>query len=479
MRGILERELKLRAPEGFELPALAGEPLEPRVFVATYHDTTDFRLARVGVTLRHRVENGRGAWQLKLPRGEGRMELESDGGPVEVPGELAALLPAITRGHELVAAASLRTRRSGVRVRDPGSAAEVVLDRVSMLDGRRVTRAWEEVEVELVEGDPAILGALRKQLRAAGARDDEDRPKLVQALGLRLDAEDGEAPDDAIGALRAMLREQAGRLLAHDPGVRIGDDPEDVHQLRVAARRSRAFLRATRPLLVREWEEALQDELRWLLGVLGPVRDHDVLLEYLQAEADGLDGRDREAFVVVFDRIEHERLGARDTLLRALESDRYLALLDRLEEAAERPHALDDDRTLAQLWRREWRRLRRAVGELGPAPADEELHAARIRAKRARYAAELAAPALGRRGSRFVSRAKELQDVLGEHQDAAVAEERLRALAHDAGSPATAVAAGRLVERQRARRAAARTGLDDVWERLERAGKRVTARSSS
>jgi CHAD domain-containing protein len=472
VKATLERELKLRAPDGFALPDLGGEPLERRVFVSTYHDTEGLRLARAGATLRHRVENGRGLWQLKLPRGDARLELESAGGPLSPPGELLALLPGLTRGEELGPVARLRTRRAGFRVSANGSVAEVTLDSVAVLDGRRVTRTWEEIEAEVVDGDATILRRAEDELRRAGATEPEDRPKLFQALGIDRAREEEADATTTLGALRTMLRAQYEQILRHDPGVRMGDDPEDVHQLRVAARRSRAFLRAARPLLDGEWEAGLQDELRWLLSAAGPVRDHDVFSAYLRAEARTLDEGDRAAFDSVLGRVEQEGAAARAALLDVLDSDRYLALLDRLEQAAAEPHAVEDDEPLAGLWRREWRRLRKAVARLDDDPTDEELHETRIRAKRARYAAELAAPVLGKRGERFVSRAKGLQDVLGEHQDAAVAEERLRALVKGSRSTASALATGRLVERQRARRAAARAGFAEAWKQLERAGKR-------
>lgn len=83
-------------------------------------------------------------------------------------------------------------------------------------------------------------------------------------------------PPDPGGAetatLQAMIAVQLGRILAHDPGARLGDDPEDVHQLRVATRRLRAFLRAARPLLEKSWAEDLRAEPGWLGGALGPVR---------------------------------------------------------------------------------------------------------------------------------------------------------------------------------------------------------------
>lgn len=113
----------------------------------------------------------------------------------------------------------------------------------------------------------------------------------------------------------------------------------------------------------------------------------------------------------------------------------------------------------------EYERLRRAVKRLGRDPKDEELHRVRIRAKRTRYSAE----AVGK--SSFAACAKELQVILGEHQDAAVAEQRIRELvAKVRGTGRTALAAGRLIERQRHRRASARAAWPKGWKRLRRAG---------
>ena len=77
MEALAEYERKLEAPEGFELPDLGGEPLEPRVFTSVYHDTADRSLAQAGITLRRRTERGRSVWQLKLPAGDARLELDT------------------------------------------------------------------------------------------------------------------------------------------------------------------------------------------------------------------------------------------------------------------------------------------------------------------------------------------------------------------------------------------------------------------
>ena len=448
----VEREVKLRAGETFRLPELGGEAIEPRLFVSTYHDTADHRLARRGITLRHRVENRKGLWQLKLPHGSSRLELEAAGAPSEPPPELRALLAGHLRGVPLLPIARLRTRRQGVRA----DGAEVVHDTVAVLDHQRVTRRFEELEVELLDGDEKTLRRLEKALRLAGAGDGESRPKVFQALDLDFHPEPVEAGDDATaaGVLRARLREQAERLLAHDPGTRLGTDSEELHQLRVATRRLRAFLRAGRELLDPTAAEPLRQELRWLGSALGPVRDLDVLIGHLETEIGSLDG-DAAAGRKLVRTLERRRRSARRRLLAALDSARYFALLDSLE----RPFGtVADEPALDEIQAAEHKRLRRAVHALTPDSPDEELHAVRIKAKRARYAAELEGNAP------YVQAAKRLQDVLGEHQDAVFAIEQLRNLA--ARMPDTALAAGRLIEREQERAGRNRGSWKASWKRL-------------
>ena len=454
IRETVEREVKLRAGEDFTLPELGGEAIEPRLFISTYHDTPDHRLARRGITLRHRLENGRGLWQLKLPAGRSRLELEAPGGPAAPPPELLALLAGHRRGAPLAPIARLRTRREGVRA----GGAEIVHDTVAVLDHQRVTRRFDELEVELLDGDERTLRRLEKALRRAGAGDGESRPKVFQALDLDFQPElEHEARDDsAAGTLRARLREQAERLLAHDPGTRLGADAEELHQMRVATRRLRAFLRAGRDLLDSAQSEPLREELGWLGSALGPVRDLDVLLEHIAIEIEAL-GEDAPVGRKLLRALERERRTARRALIEALESDRYFALLDALELPVA---TVADKPSLEQLHADEHRRLRKAARALGPDSPDDDLHAARIKVKRARYAAELS----GR--DAYVKAAKKLQDVLGEHQDAVVACDRLRALAERL--PAAAIAAGRLVERERERAARGREEWQAAWKRLEK-----------
>jgi CHAD domain-containing protein len=468
MRETLEREIKLTPSEGFVLPELGGETLPTRTFISTYHDTHDLRLARHGVTFRHRIEDGAGLWQLKLPRESSRLELELAGPPARPPAEMVDLLPAYLRGRDLVPVARLRTRREGVRARG----AEIVDDNVAVLEGQRVARRFREIEVELLDGDERTLRRLVKELRKAGATANGPlRPKLFRALDLAVTPDAPElAKDTPSGAALAVALDSDYRaLLAHDPGTRRGDDPEDLHQLRVATRRLRAFLRAARPLVDSEWATSLRAELGWLGGHLGPARDLDVMLGRLRAEVETL-GSDGKAASSLLAALDEERAAAYRDVADVLGDDRYFELLDRLEAAAE-PPLTGDETSLTAIFHREAKRMRRTFSALGENPEDDALHASRIAVKRARYAADLAAHELGRPGERFVVVAKQLQDILGDHQDAVVSQARIRAWATSA--PESRFVAGRLVQLERDRMASARAAWPDTWQRLDLAARRA------
>ncbi len=468
MKTTLERELKLDVDVGFELPDLGGEPLPPRTFTSTYFDTPARRLLRSGITLRRRVEGRAGVWQLKLPAEGGRVELELPGGPARPPERFLELLPALLRGGQSLAqVARLRTRREGVAVADHAERVEVTVDRVSVLDDRRVASTFAELEAEVVAGNGS-LARLEKKLRKAGARRGTSVPKLQRVLEVPVPAAQPD-PDDAAARLRRLLTAQYEAILANDPGVRLGEDPEALHKLRVATRRARSILRAARALVRPEWAGPLHAELGWLGSLLGPVRDLDVLLQHLDADAAGLEGDDLRAFRRLRARLAVERDTARRALLEAMAGERYLRLLDTLERPSLAP--LDDsDASLPELAGKAFQRLRKAVRSLPERPSDDELHGVRIETKRARYAAELAEPALGPSGAKLVARARAVQDVIGDHQDACVAEAKLRSLA-SRSSGRTALAAGRLVERQRQRKQAARRAFPDAWRKLDKTGR--------
>jgi CHAD domain-containing protein len=390
-----------------------------RNFTATYVDTKDGHLARAGVVLRRRMENGKNIWEVEI----GNATRAADGGPAGPPEEILRLLTAPLLGRELVEIAQTRTRSNG-----------------------------DDVETAVLEGQHVITVV------------PEWKPKLPKPKR-RSQPKKG-AP--ALDRLRAYLREQVDELARHDPGARLDDDPERIHRMRVATRRARSALRTARPLVDREWAQGLRGELKWLGTELATARDLDVLLASLAADADELG----KPAATIVRQLEGERRRAQKRLVAALESPRYLALLGELERAADAPRVRRADARLDKLARKDFGRLRRAVRALGKSPSDQALHDVRKRGKRARYSAELAG---GKQAKRFVEAAKSFQDVVGEHQDAVVAEERLTALVPRAKSTEAVFAAGRLVERQQRRRRHARKSLPKAWKKLRRQGRKAWA----
>lgn len=486
-----ERELKLALPGRFTLPVLVldGETLTvealPDVTLrATYHDTADLRLARHGVTLRHRVGEERGpVWTLKLPVSVAggiieRNELHFAGPQREPPAEARDLVTAFARRAPLVAVATLRTRRRHLRLlRDGAPIAELDDDEVSVVEGRRVVSRFRELEVEALAPE-VDLAALGEQLRAAGAGPAEPIPKVVRALGSRATAAADVAPpaprpDPTMAdALAAALADALTRLVAHDPLARLGV-PEGVHQVRVALRRLRSDLRTLGDAVDDRWRSAIEAQVRATGTALGEARDLDVLGEHLRASVDG--GR---TLAPLFAALDERRARATESLRAALSDPAYPALLDALVDAVATPPAGPRGadaaaEALPPLVLAAWRRLERRAAGLRPRSPDADFHAARIAAKRARYAAELAARVLDGRASTGAAalggQVASVQEALGTLQDAATAEEVIRGTLRERRvTTAYAFEAGRLVERERRRAAAARAAFFERWPAVRR-----------
>lgn len=404
-----------------------------RIFWSTYHDTPDRRLARVGVALRRRLENGASTWEVELPEAPRRVALAAPGGPAEPPHLISDLLQAVIRDSPLVEVLTVQTRRS-----------DELHDEVSLFEHNAVV---EEFVRDGRADDPG-LDVLEKPDADAPAKKSSSRERI-----------------------RARLREQYEEMLAHDPGTRLGEEPDAVHEFRVAVRRTRSLLRSARPMFDRVWADHLRGELDWLGRSLGKVRDLDVLLRHLRRQVTAFADEDRRAGEELLSEVVTERAGAHRELVEALSSGRYLNLLARMDEAVVEPKWMAEERAVEDLARKEFNKLKKVAASLGRSPSDEALHATRVQAKRARYAAEVAEPLVGRPARRFIKRARDFQDVAGENQDAVVAERALRRLG--SGGPNLVFAAGRLAERQTERRAAARRKVPRALTRLERAGKRA------
>jgi CHAD domain-containing protein len=317
-----------------------------------------------------------------------------------------------------------------------------------------------EEEGAPLEPPRALLALLRAHLRHGPLEPVAELRSTRRSEGL----DGGVRKDPPAGSpfeeLRTRLRHQLHEIERHDPGTRLGRDPESLHDMRVAVRRLRALLRAGRKLVATDTTE-LDARLKQLGRVLGEVRDLDVLLARLEGEASELDGGDAEQARSLLAALRTERSSSRARLLGALRSDEYLSLLDDTARTIDDLEPGEAEVSLDDLADRAFAKLYKAVDKLPDEPADHELHAVRKTGKRARYAAELAD------WKKPVRRAKKFQDVLGEHQDAVVAAERLRKLAAGA-PPEKALAAGRLVEREEEHRMESRAAWPKAWKKLRK-----------
>jgi CHAD domain-containing protein len=481
-----EREVKLSAPPGFRLPDLSRVavdlvpgPPEKRHLDTVYYDTPDLRLARWGTSLRHRAGEG---WTVKLPASSDgalliRPEHTFPGWRARPHPDAVDLLRAYLRTEEPKPVAHLRTVRRVVPLLDGGGhpMAEVADDEVSILEGRRIASRFRELEVEVKEGmRKNAVTAVVDRLQAAGASQPDPTPKYIRALGPaaagppEVSVAPLPAESTVADVVRLAVAESVTRLIRHDAGVRLGEDPECVHQARVATRRLRSDLRTFRSFLDPEWNRSLRDELGWLGRLLGEVRDTEVLLARFRARAAGLsEGRAAERLL---GRLVGTRETARVALLEALRGDRYVALLNRLVSAAEEPRlahqeAVSAREALPDILAALWTHLEGAVAEMDDPPTDEQLHRVRIRTKRLRYAAEAAAPALGKRERSLARAASRLQDALGEHQDAVVARAWLIETSRGSGTR-QAFAAGELAALEMAAAAATRRAWPLAWKAL-------------
>lgn len=494
--GGVEDELKLAAPGPFALPDLtAGDGLPGvgsvssagrRTLRATYWDTEDLRLARNGVTLRHRTGEPGAPWQLKLPAtgsgpGTSRLELAEPGPAGRVPDGLRALLTGWVRTAELVPVATLRTERDVHLVLGPDGSqlAELVDDAVSVLQGRRVLSRFRELEVERRGGPDELLAALQDALVAAGAVPGAFTPKVVRALGpLATTPSDLPEPPDldraaSAGAVVAYSLAVGVRRLVGQHARVLRGEPDGVHQMRVACRRLRSDLRTFRPLVDREWADGLRAELKWLADSLGAARDLEVLRARIADEAgdDPLAPLDQAAVSRVDGALADRERTAESDVEAALGTARYAELLDRMVAAARRPVLTaaagePAGSALPPLVGRAWRQLAKAARRLHPDGPDDEWHEVRILAKRARYASEAVSPALGKRATRLAAAAASVQQVLGEHQDAVIVADTVADVAADhPGDVPLVLVCGRLVERERAAVRAARAEFPAAWQK--------------
>ncbi|MDQ1454619.1 MAG: hypothetical protein QOH28_239 [Actinomycetota bacterium] len=269
--------------------------------------------------------------------------------------------------------------------------------------------------------------------------------------------------------VRRAITRSYERLVAHEAELRTGDDPESVHQARVATRRLRSDLRTFEDFVERDWADDLRSDLRWLGSELGLVRDLEVQRDRLRAHASRLPVPEADNARRVVRRLDADRAAAKADLVAMLDGARYEQLRAKVAAAAASPAytkaaAEPAAKALKKVVRKRDKQIRRAVDDLGKHPPYEALHAIRVRAKKARYAAEACAPAFGKPARRFARAMANVQNILGEHHDAVVAVEWLTKTAHEC-SPAEAYAIGMLAQIEREAAATARGAFAAAWRR--------------
>ena len=488
MTASLETERKYALDADAALPSLASLPgltvrREPMVTLeATYLDTADLRLLGAGLTLRRRRGGSDAGWHLKIPapgesasgsqsRTEVRVRTSRNGG---VPASLARLVVGIARGGDLAEVARVTTRREILTLDDETGTvlAEVADDRVTAeaLTPGGSSMSWREVEVELKAGEAKVLDQVEEVLFAASIHRSPDASKLARVLGSRPAAEEVVTRRSSAGAVAvAYLRSQITDLMAWDPEVR-RDTEDSIHKARVATRRLRSALRTFGKLFEVEAARSLRDELKWLAGVLGQARDREVMRDQLL----GLVADLPPELVVgpVQARLESELGGgyraAHRAAVKTMSEPRYFALLDALEAFVAKPPFTElaagkASRVLPRLVGKTWRRVHKLADEANVSGADPALHEVRKAAKQARYAGESLESTFGRDAERYAVAMEDLQEVLGEHQDAVVTRDVLRDMgvrAHLAGE--NAFTYGFLAGLEQARGDQAREAYADV-----------------
>ncbi|WP_328312832.1 CYTH and CHAD domain-containing protein [Streptomyces sp. NBC_00442] len=510
----IERKFEFPASDGAR-PRLPGLTAVPGIaeaadqgiveLDAVYYDTRDLRLDADSLTLRRRTGGADAGWHLKVPvsagiRDEIRAPLSDD-----PPRPLLALLRSRVRGGALVPVVRLRSSRDvrHLLAEDGAFVAELSIDTVraeGLREGSSSTD-WTEIEVELADGihDETVLDRIGEVFAEAGILPSTSASKVARALREtapeKRPGPTGRAPGPALadgtaGAhVLGYLRTQRDAIVALDPAVR-RELPDSVHRMRVATRRLRSAFTSYAKVVDRAVTDPVGDELKWLAAELGVDRDREVLTHRLRSHLKAVPRTLQLGPVRARLRIwsATRSAGTRRRILAALDGERYLALLDTLDvllaapplrPAAARPAAEVLPKAVLKDYRRLAGRIATAL-DLDPGrDRDVALHQARKAAKRARYAAEAAAPALGTPAKKITKRLKAVQNALGDHQDSVVARETLRLLAaqaHAAGE--SAFTWGLLYGREEATAARRERDLPGLWARAAQAKLRRRLRAA-
>ena len=466
----------------------------------TYLDTADWWLYRAGLACRLRRVDDSASLEFKTvapvrnglaKRTEFREALPSapDGPITELPGKrlrswLAPLMPT-SQFEAKIELAQTRALYQAVSPED--MRVDVSGDLVRLGDGKE----FAEIEIELVDGTPEMLAAFGREfadrfgLRVAASSKFETG---LQTAGTRLPRSAASADlalhpaDRFVDAAYKVLRREFNTLLWNEPGTRLGLDTEYLHDMRVAARRMRAALRVFRDALPPRRLSGLKRELKWLGAALGRVRDLDVSLLNLETLREQIGPRYRDSLKRYQEELAVRREKARTALIESLDTKRFSEFVERCRRffAAGPPASpgtpLAAQPALAaapQLIRRQMKRVRKGGRALSHASSDADLHALRIRCKRLRYAGEFFTDLYGPAAARYALRVREVQTILGDHQDAVVAQGLLDEFARTIRAPRNELSAlhlafGQLIGLEARRAAEKRSEFFAAWKKFAR-----------
>lgn len=453
----LDVRLVTRWLEGYSTNGVSVTFSGERDIADSYLDTEDWSMYRAGYALRIREKDGKAEATMKrISAGDdaGLKKRREISEPLETrnleaknlsksEGPVAERVRSLTGRKSLKPLFEVRTKRKTYEVSFGETVGEVALDETEIPVGNGTPVVIRRVEVELEWGAIEAVEPFVEELR----RGCELAPATASKFGSGLVAgglSPPEAPEfgpkevsstKSVGEVAyAVMRKQFETFLAHEPGTRIGEDPEELHDMRVASRRLRAAMQVFKDALPARSKE-FRDELKGIAGVLGKVRDLDVQLERLEEWVSDSAPEDREPLGELREVLEERRQKARRTMLRALDSRRFARFVESYSAFLRRgPSRRAEARRPVleagpEVVRHRYRKVRKAGDVITVDSPGDEYHELRKRGKRLRYALEFLLPVYGKPAAELVKALKSLQDVLGDHQDAVVATAQLRELA--------------------------------------------------
>jgi CHAD domain-containing protein len=471
--GVAERKFTVDdstvSPSFDGIVAVASVKHSPmRSWETVYLDTASHDLAARKISLGARTGGPDPQWQLTLPAGPDArtkvcVPLQTD----TVPDGLVDVVLAIVRDRELTRIAHISTARHHRLLYDAagGLLAEFFDDLVAAETSGATAERQRWREWRLTATDGQVLDQLGHRLLDAGATSSEHGCTLGRIL-----SRPGSARPGPADPLHRTLGEYLDELLIWDRGVR-ADADDAVHQMRVTTRKIRSLLQAAPGVFGLTGSERVLEELRELAAVLGAARDAEVLAQRYRAALAELAPelvRGRVSERLIGGACSRYRSGLRRSLA-AMRSSRYFRLLDDLDALASGEPS--DEPDVPATVGAAYRRLRKATKAAKTATGtdhDDALHRIRKSAKRLRYTATATGV------TKVASRAKTVQALLGEHQDAVVSRTHLLRCADAAlAAGEDTFSYGVLCQRENDLARHHRGQLDDALGRLDKAARRI------